>query len=134
MLEGTRLRIMLAALVFALGWALGVAVYSVAHISLAIFCLGIGSAALAYLVWEYHRALRLRPFGPSPQSSVSFRNWSGVSVCGFKIRPENITAVLAFLICLIGIYEFVQLTSRSSMLTIPKSPPLILLPESKPLQ
>jgi hypothetical protein len=133
MFMGTRIRIMIAALVFALAWALGVAVHSVTHVSLTIICLGIGSTALAYLIFEYHRAWRLRPLGTAQKSSTGLRNWPGVSTYGLRIRPEYITAALALLICLIGIYEYLQLSSRSSMPTIVESPPS-LLPESRPLQ
>jgi hypothetical protein len=134
MFKGIRIRIMIAALVFALAWALGVAVHSVTYVSFTIICLGIGSTALAYLVWEYHRAWRLRPLSPGRKFSTGFRNWSGVSVYSLRIRPEYVTAALALLICLIGIYKYLQFSSLSSMPTIPKSPPSLLLPESRPLQ
>src|SRR5271169_4017799 len=102
MFKGTRIRIMIAALVFALAWALGVAVHKVTHVSLTIVCLGIGSTALAYLVWEYHRAWRLRPSGAAESLSAGLKRWPGVSACGLRIRPEYLTAALALLICLFG--------------------------------
>jgi len=125
---------MIAALVFALAWALGVAIHSVTHASLTIFSLAIGSIALAYVVGEYHRAWRLHPTSPGARLSLGLKNWSGLSVYGAKIRPEYITAAVVLLICAIGIYKYFEATSRPPIPTIPTSPPSLLLPESRPIQ
>ncbi len=124
---------MVAALVFALGWAAGAAVHRIGLLSLAAFCLAIGSIALSYLVWEYHRAWRLRPLRPHPNRAAGFRIWPGITVTGSTIRPEYITAGLALLICALGMYKYFELTAQPSM-PIPQSPPVVVLPEAKPLQ
>jgi hypothetical protein len=133
MFWSSRSRIMIAALVFALGWALGAAAQRTGATGVAILCLATGSIALAYLVWEYHKAWRLRPLGPHPKLSVGFKSWSGLAVNGLIIRPEYLSAALALLICVIGIYEYIQVSSRQSA-PIPQSPPALLLPETRPLQ
>jgi hypothetical protein len=124
---------MIAALVFALAWALGVAVHHVAHISLAVLCLAIGSVALSYLVWEYHRAWRLRPSNTGSTVSLALRSWPGISVDGLIVRPEYITAALALLLCVLGIAMYFEASSRPALPT-PESPPSSLLPETRPLQ
>lgn len=133
MFMSSRSRIMIAALVFALAWALGMWIDGVANISLTIICLAIGSIALSYFVWEYHRAWRLRPLSPDAKLSPTIKNWSGVSMNGLIIRPEYITAGLALLICVLGMFKYFQLSSGPSV-PIPQSPPSLLLPETRPLQ
>ena len=133
MFMSTRSRIMIAALVFALAWALGMWIDGVANISLTIICLAIGSIALSYFVWQYHRAWRLRPLSPGAKLSPAIKNWSGVSVNGLTIRPEYITAGLALLICVLGMFKYFQLSSGPSA-PIPQSPPSLLLPDTRPLQ
>lgn len=134
MFSSIRVRIMIAALIFAVAWALGVAIHSITHASLTIISLTIGSIAFAYLVSEYHRAWRLYPASPVARLSLGFKNWSGVNAYGATIRPEYITAAIALLICAIGIYEYFKASSRPPIPTIPKSPPALLLPKSRPLQ
>src|SRR6516164_1195997 len=129
----SRSRIMIAALVFALGWAAGAAGHRIGLFSLAALCLVIGSIALSYLVWEYHRAWRLRPLSPDPRGTARFRIWPGITVNGLTVRPEFITAGLALLICALGTYEFFQATARPSM-PIPQLPSTVMLPEARPLQ
>jgi hypothetical protein len=124
---------MIAALVFALAWALGVVVHRLTHVSLAILCLAIGSVALAYLVWEYHRAWRLRPSNAASAGSLGLRTWAGISVDGLVVRPEYITAALAFLICVLGMFLYFEASSRPP-LPAGATPPSPLLPESRPLQ
>ncbi len=133
MLMSLRIRIMIAALIFPLAWALGVVLHPTTHTVFTILCLTAGSIALAYLVWEYHRAWRLRPVDAHGMFSSGLRNWSGVSVLGCVIRPEDITAALVLLTCAIGIFEYLQISSHPPMASLPTSPPL-LLPEAKPLQ
>jgi hypothetical protein len=133
MVVGIRSRLMIAALVFALAWALGVAVHRIAHISLAILCLAIGSVAFSYLVWEYHRAWRLRPSSAGPKVSLGLRSWNGINIDGLTVRPEYITAALTLLLCMFGMIMFFQASSRPA-LPVPESPPPLLLPEAKPLQ
>src|ERR1700745_1158516 len=91
MFLSSRSRLMLAALIFALGWASGAAVHRLGLFFLAAVCFAVGSAALSYLVWEYHRAWRLRPLGPDPKASLRLRNWPGISLNGLTVRPEYIT-------------------------------------------
>jgi hypothetical protein len=134
MLRSIRLRIMAAALLFALAWALGVGLRGVTGIFITICCLVIGSIALAYLVWEYHRAWRLHPVELRPSHLSDLKNWPGVSLYGLVIRPEHVSAALALLICAIGIYKYLQITSHPSLLTTPMPAPSSLLPESRPLQ
>jgi hypothetical protein len=124
---------MIAALVFALAWALGFAVHHAVHMSLAVLCLAIGSVALSYLVWEYHRAWRLRPSHAGSTAALGLRTWSGISVDGLIVRPEYITATLAFLLCVLGMILYFEASSRPP-LPAPGSPPSALLPESRPLQ
>jgi hypothetical protein len=124
---------MIAALVFALAWALGVAVHRIAHISLAILCLAIGSVAFSYLVWEYHRAWRLRPSTVGSKASLGLRSWSGINVDGLIIKPEYVTAALTLLLCLIGMIMYFEASSRPAP-PAPESPPPLRLPEAKPLQ
>jgi hypothetical protein len=133
MVVSIRSRLMIAALVFALAWALGFAVHHAVHISLAVLCLAIGSAALSYLVWEYHRAWRLRPSTTGSTAALGLRTWPGISVDGLVVRPEYITAVLAFLVCVLGMFLYFEASSRPP-LPAPGSPPSSLLPEPRPLQ
>ena len=133
MVVGIRSRLMIAALVFALAWALGFAVHHIAHISLAVLCLTIGSLALSYLVWEYHRAWRLRPSNAGSTASLALRSWPGMSVDGLIVRPEYITATFALLLCLLGIVMYFKASSRPA-LPAPDSPPSSLRPEARPLQ
>jgi hypothetical protein len=129
MVVSIRSRLMIAALVFALAWALGVVV----HVSLAILFLAIGSVALSYLVWEYHRAWRLRPSNAGSTASLGLRTWPGINVDGLILRPEYITAALAFLLCVLGIIMYFEASSRPP-LPAPATPPSSLRPESRPLQ
>jgi hypothetical protein len=124
---------MLAALVFALAWALGVVVHRLAHVSLAILFLAIGSIALSYLVWEYHRAWRLRPSNAGSTAALGLRTWPGISFDGLIVRPECITAAFAFLFCVLGMILYFEASSRPP-LPAPGSPPSSRLPESRPLQ
>jgi hypothetical protein len=124
---------MLAALVFALGWASGVAVHRAGLLSLAAICFIVGSVAFSYLVWEYHRAWRLRPLSPDPKGSLRLRNWPGVAMNGFTVRPEFITAGIALMFCALGVYKYFQVNPQSSM-SLPQSPPAVMLPETRPLQ
>lgn len=133
MVVSIRSRLMMAALVFALAWALGVVVHRLAHASLAVICLAIGSVALSYLVWEYHRAWRLRPSNAGSTASLGLRTWPGLSVEGLIVRPEYISAALAFLLCVLGMILYFEASSRPP-LPAPGSPPSPLLPESRPLQ
>jgi threonine/homoserine/homoserine lactone efflux protein len=133
MIVSIRSRLMVAALVFALAWALGVVVHRLAHASLAIVFQAIGSAALSYLVWEYHRAWRLRPSNAGSTASLGLRAWPGISVDGLMVRPEYITAALAFFACVLGMILYFEASSRTP-LPAPGSPPPSLRPESKPLQ
>jgi len=128
MAVGIRSRLMIAALVFALAWALGVAVHRVVHVSLAILCLAIGSVAFSYLVWEYHRAWRLRPSSAGSKVLLALRGWSGINVDGVTVRPEYITAALTSLLCVLGMIIYFQASSRPALPT-PESPPSSLLPE-----
>jgi hypothetical protein len=127
-----RSRLMIAALVFALAWALGFAVHHAVHMSLAVLCLAIGSLALSYLVWEYHRAWRLRPSTTSSTAVLGLRTWPGISVDGAIVRPEYITAALAFVLCVLGMIMYFEASSHPP-LPVFASPPSSLLPESKPL-
>ena len=129
----SRSRLMVAALVFALGWAAGATVHRIGLLSLTAFCLVIGSVALSYLFWEYHGAWRLRPLSPDSSRAAGFRSWPGITVNGLILRPEYITAGLTLLICALGIYKYFELTARPSM-PIPQSPPAVVLPEVRPLQ
>jgi hypothetical protein len=97
MVVSIRSRLMIAAMVFALAWALGFAVHHAVHMSLAVLCLAIGSLALSYLVWEYHRAWRLRPSNVGSTAALGLRTWPGISVDGVIVRPEYITAGLSAL-------------------------------------
>jgi hypothetical protein len=133
MVMSIRSRLMVAALVFALAWALGFAVHHAVHMSLAILCLAIGSMALSYLVWEYHRAWRLRPANAGSTAALGLRTWSGISVDGLIVRPEYITAALAFLLCVVGMVMYFEASSWPP-LPAPGSPPSSLLPEAKPLE
>jgi hypothetical protein len=133
MLLGSRSRLMLAALVFALGWASGAAMHRAGLLSLSAICLAIGSVALAYFGWEYHRAWRLRPSSSDRKRSITVRNWSGLAVNGLMIRPEYITAGVVLLFCALGMYKYFQVTPSSSI-PIVQSPPAIVLPEARPLQ
>jgi len=133
MVLGIRSRLMIAALVFALTWALGVMVHRIAHISLAIVCLTIGSAAFSYLVWEYHRAWRLRPTSAGSKTTLRLRSWSGINIDGLLVRPEYMTAALALLLCGLGIVMFFRAGSRPP-LPVPESPSPLPLPETRPLQ
>ena len=122
-----RSRLMIAALVFALAWALGFAVHHAVHMSLAVLCLAIGSAALSYLVWEYHRAWRLRPSNAGSTAALGLRTWPGI------VRPEYITAALAFLLCVLGMIMYFVASSHPP-LSVSTSPSSSLLPEAKPLE
>jgi len=133
MVVSIRSRLMIAALVFALAWALGFAVHHAVHMSLAVLCLAIGSVALSYLVWEYHRAWRLRPSNAGSTVSLALRSWPGISVDGLIVRPEYITAALAFLLCVLGMVMYFEASSRPP-LPVSESPPSSLLPEAKPLE
>jgi len=133
MVVSIRSRLMIAALVFALAWALGFAVHHAVHMSLAVLCLAIGSVALSYLVWEYHRAWRLRPSNASSIAALGLRSWSGISVDGFILKPEYITAALTFLLCVLGMIMYFEASSRPP-LPPPESPPSSLLPEARPLE
>jgi hypothetical protein len=124
---------MLAALVFALGWASGAAVHRVGLFFLAALCLVIGSIALSYFVWEYHRAWRLRPLSPDPKQAARSSIWPGITLDGLIVRPEYMTAALTLLICALGMYKYFQVTARPSI-PILQSPPAVMLPESRPLQ
>ena len=128
-----RSRLMIAALVFALAWALGFAVHHAVHMSLAVLCLAIGSVALSYLVWEYHRAWRLRPSNAGSTAALGLRTWSGISVDGLIVRPEYITAALAFLLCVLGMILYFEASSRPPV-PVSESRPSSLLPEAKPLE
>jgi len=130
---GIRSRLMIAALVFALAWALGVAVHRFAHISFTILCLSIGSVAISYLVGEYHRAWRLHPSSAGSQVPLNLRSWSGINVYGLTVRPEYITATLIFLLCVLGMIMYFEASSRPAP-PAPESRPPLLLPEAKPLQ
>jgi hypothetical protein len=133
MVVSIRSRLMIAALVFALAWALGFAVHHAVHMSLAVLCLAIGSLALSYLVWEYHRAWRLRPSTTSSTAVLGLRTWPGISVDGAIVRPEYITAALAFVLCVLGMIMYFEASSHPP-LPVSASPPSSLLPESKPLE
>jgi hypothetical protein len=133
MVVSIRSRLMIAALVFALAWALGFAVHHAVHMSLAVLCLAVGSAALSYLVWEYHRAWRLRPANASSTAALGLRTWPGISVDGVIVRPEYITAALAFLLCMLGMIMYFEASSRPP-LSVSEAPPSSLLPEAKPLE
>jgi hypothetical protein len=128
-----RSRLMIAALVFALAWALGFAVHHAVHMSLAVLCLAIGSVALSYLVWEYHRAWRLRPSNAGSTAALGLRSWPGISVDGLIVRPEYITAALAFLLCVLGMILYFEASSRPPV-PVSESRPSSLLPEAKPLE
>ena len=129
----SRSRLMLAALVFALGWASGAAMHRAGLPSVSAICLAIGSLALAYFAWEYHRAWRLRPLSSDPGRSITLRNWSGLAVNGLTVRPESITAGIVLVFCALGMYEYFQVSSPPFM-PVPRSPPAAILPEARPLQ
>lgn len=133
MFMGIRIRIMVAALVFAVGWALGVVLHGRSYILLSIICLILGSIALAYLVWEYHKAWRLRPTKADSGFVSSFRNWPGISISGAIVRPEYISAAFILTICALGIYRYL-LINTGQVMPISESPPAVLMPESKPFQ
>jgi len=133
MFLGSRSRLMLAALVFALGWASGAAMHRAGLLSLSAICLAIGSVALAYFTWEYHRAWRLRPLSSDPDRSITLRNWSGLALNGLIVRPEYITAGIVLLFCSLGMYKFFQV-SQPPFMPISQSPTAVILPEAKPLQ
>ena len=133
MTVGVRSRLMIAALVFALAWALGVAVHRFAHISITILCLSIGSVAISYLVGEYHRAWRLHPSSAGSKVPLSFRSWSGINVDGLTVRPEYVTATLTLLLCVLGMVMYLEASSHPAPPAAEPRPPL-LLPEAKPLQ
>jgi len=133
MFLGSRSRLMIAALVFALGWALGAAIHRAGLLSLSAICLAIGSVALAYFAWEYHRAWRLRPVISDPERSITLRAWPGLAMNGLTVRPEYITAGIVLLFCALGMYKYFQV-SQPSFMPIPQSPPAVILPETKPLQ
>jgi hypothetical protein len=103
------------------------------HMSLAVLCLAIGSLALSYLVWEYHRAWRLRPSTTGSTAALGLRTWPGISVDGVIVRPEYITAALAFLLCVLGMIMYFEASSHPP-LPVSTSPPASLLPEAKPLE
>jgi hypothetical protein len=124
---------MVAALVFALGWASGAAVHRVGLLSLSAICLAIGSVALAYIAGEYHRAWRLRPASSDAKTSNTLRNWSGLAVSGLTLRPEYITAGTVLLFCALCMYKYFQVSPPSSV-PIPQSPPAEMLPQTRPLQ
>jgi len=128
---GIRSRLMIAALVFALTWALGVVVHRIAHISLAVICLAIGSAAFSYLVWEYHRAWRLHPSSAGSKARLGLRSWSGINVDGLTVRPEYITAALTLLLCVLGIVMYFK---ASPPPPVPESSPPLPFRETRPLQ
>lgn len=133
MFLSSRSRIMLVALIFALGWASGAAVHRLGLFFLAAVCFAVGSVALSYLVWEYHRAWRLRPLGPDPKGSLRLRNWPGISLNGLTVRPEYITAGATLLFCMLGMYRYSQVSPQSSA-SLPQSPPAVMLPEARPFQ
>jgi hypothetical protein len=132
MVLSSRSRLMLAGLIFALGWASGAALHRVGLLSLAGVCLTVGSIALSYLVWEYHRAWRLRPSNSDPKAALTLRNWSGIAINGLRVRPEYITAGVALLFCALGMYKYFQVSPSST--PIPQSPPAVTLPEARPFQ
>ena len=134
MLKSARIRLMIAALVFALAWALGIEVHGIAPFSVTFLCLAVGSLAFAYLVGLYHRAWRTPLIGPDERYLPRFRKWSGIRVAGLKIRAEYITGAVALVICAIGMYEFFRATSQPPTLTTSDSPPLVRGPEVRPLQ
>jgi hypothetical protein len=101
--------------------------------SLAVLCLAIGSLALSYLVWEYHRAWRLRPSNAGSTGALGLRTWPGINVDGVIVRPEYITAALAFLLCVLGMIMYFEASSHPP-LPVSESPPSSLLPEAKPLE
>ncbi|HXW48252.1 MAG TPA: hypothetical protein VEK31_02290, partial [Xanthobacteraceae bacterium] len=119
--------------VFALTWALGVVVHRIAHISLAVICLAIGSAAFSYLVWEYHRAWRLHPSSAGSKARLRLRSWSGINVDGLTVRPEYITAALTLLLCVLGIVIYFKASSRTPP-PVPESSPTLPFRETTPLQ
>jgi len=133
MFLGSRSRLMLAALVFALGWASGAAMHRAGSLSVSAICLALGSVALAYFAWEYHRAWRLRPLSSHPERSITLRNWSGLAVNGLTVRPEYITAGVVLLFCALSMYKYFQVSPPPFVL-IPQLPPAVMLPETKPLQ
>jgi hypothetical protein len=133
MVVSIRSRLMIAAMVFALAWALGFAVHHAVHMSLAVLCLAIGSLALSYLVWEYHRAWRLRPSTTGSTAALGLRTWPGINVDGVIVRPEYITAALAFLLCVLGMIMYFVASSHPP-LSVSTSPSSSLLPEAKPLE
>ena len=133
MFLGSRSRLMLAALIFALGWAAGAAVHRAGLLSLSAVFLAIGSVALAYFAWEYHRAWRLRPLSSDPERSITLGNWPGLAVNGLTVRPEYITAGIVLLFCALGMYKYLQVSPPPFVL-IPQLPPAVMLPETKPLQ
>jgi hypothetical protein len=133
MFFSNRGRMMLAALVFALGWAVGAAAHHQGLSVLAALCLLIGSIALSYFVWAYHRAWRLRPASSDPKKPTPSRIWPGISMDGLTVRPEYMTAALALLICVFGMYKYFQVTAQPSN-PILQSPPAVVLPEARPLQ
>jgi hypothetical protein len=133
MFLSSRSRLMLAALIFALGWASGAAVHRLGLGFLAAVCFTIGSVGLSYLVWEYHRAWRLRPLSTDPKGPLRLRNWPGVSLNGLTVRPEYITAGATLLFCVLGMYRYFQVSPQSSV-SLLQSPPAVMLPEARPLQ
>lgn len=132
MYPSIRSRLMLAALIFALAWALAAAIHSAAAVSFTLSCMAIGSAGLAYLIWEYHRAWRLRP--SSAETVSRFKNWPGPGVHGWVIRPEYISAGFILLLCAFGMYKYLEVASRPPLSNIPQLPPSVTLPSSRPLQ
>src|SRR6516225_5220811 len=88
MFLSSRSRLMVAALVFALGWAAGATVHRIGLLSLTAFCLVIGSVALSYVFWEYHRAWRLRPLSPDSSRAAGFRSWPGITVNGLILMTR----------------------------------------------
>jgi hypothetical protein len=89
--------------------------------------------ALSYLVWEYHRAWRLRPSNAGSTGALGLRTWPGISVDGVIVRPEYITAGLAFLLCVLGMIMYFVASSHPP-LSVSTSPSSSLLPEAKPLE
>jgi hypothetical protein len=134
MFKSVRVKLMIAALVFPLAWALGIESRGIAPVPVTAFCLAVGSFAFAFLVGLYHRAWRTPLMGPHERYLPGLRNWSGVRMFGLTIKAEYITGAFALMICAIGVFEFFRATSQPPFLTTSNSPPVEVGPEVRPLQ
>jgi hypothetical protein len=93
-----RIRIAIAAFLLALAWGTGFQVSGVTNIPFAIVCFAIGSCALAYIVWECHRAWRTHhpPYDEIP------------------IKEELISSTIVLVICAGSFWWFFHLTSPTA--------------------